>query len=752
MCVWIRYGLLVSCFVLMAPDLCADEASGRKAQSPATIAMAERLERLRMDSNPLNNPFMNRERIAIVKKQRDATLAKLDSPDAFQRLMKLQLAYGLELIRAGENNSAISELERLRAMIGVRSEDNSSNLDLVNYYLALAWLRLGEVENCLAEHTPDSCHIPIKEGGYHGLPRGSINARKFLQAGLKTRPDDSRLRWLLNLAAMTLNQWPNEVDEDWRIPPAAFSSDQPFPRFKDIAGAVDLDLFSLAGGVVIDDFDGDGFFDLMVSAWGLDDPIRVFLNRAEQGFIDVTQHSGLEGIVGGLNMVQGDYDNDGLVDVLVLRGAWFGASGHHPNSLLRNIGNGQFEDVTVKANVDSEHPTQTAAWLDFDNDGWLDLFVGNESTPGDPNPSELFRNQGNGTFKEVSQSYGCDITAYTKGVVAADFDNDGWTDLYLSNRGQPNQLLRNDFKSNRKFVDVTDVAGVGHPIYSFPTLAFDYNNDGWIDLFAAGFAIKNVGDVALDYLGQQHSGQRSKLFQNQGNGRFKDVSASHGLDRLLLAMSANFGDLNNDGYLDFFLGTGDPDLSVVIPNRLFLNRGGDGFADVTTEGGFGHVQKGHGIAFADLDRDGDLDIYTSIGGAYSGDAYWNALYENPGFEEQQWLSVELIGVDSNRSGIGARLELRLRESSGKLSKLFRTVGSGGSFGASPLSQTIGYGQGARLESLQVYWPATGKTQIFDKLESQKHYRVYEDRNRLEVRELPSFDFPETSKSHSHRHP
>ena len=191
-------------------------------------------------------------------------------------------------------------------------------------------------------------------------------------------------------------------------------------------------------------------------------------------------------------------------------------------------------------------------------------------------------------------------------------------------------------------------------------------------------------------------------------------------------MGANFGDLDNDGYPDFYLGTGYPFFEAVMPNVMYRNNEGEGFVDVTFSAGVGHLQKGHGISFGDLDRDGDLDIFAQIGGTYPGDAASNALYENPG-HGNRWISVRLIGVDSNRAAIGARIRVELGTEKGTRN-VYSRVNSGGSFGASSIEQEIGLGQPTNINLLEVYWPTSDTVQVFEDLqveirEGQDEYRI-----------------------------
>jgi hypothetical protein len=497
----------------------------------------------------------------------------------------------------------------------------------------------------------------------------------------------------------------------------------------------------------------------MVSSIGFNDPLRLFRNNGNGTFTERTLEAGLDGETGGLNIVQADYNNDGYADVLILRGGWFGSEGKFPHSLLRNNRNGTFTDVTEEAGVLSFHPTQTAVWFDYNNDGWLDYFVGNETSPpnGEKHPCELFRNNGDGTFTEVAAESGVGLLAFVKGVTAGDYNNDGRPDLYVSVRDDSNHLYRNDGpkgtnasgKEAWQFSDVTAAAGVAEPKMSFPTWFFDYDNDGWLDLFVSGYYVSEVGDVAADYLGLNNKGVKPKLYHNNRNGTFTDVAEAAGISKVLLAMGSNFGDLDNDGWLDFYVGTGNPDLSTLIPNRMFRNNGGRRFQDVTTSGGFGHLQKGHGVSFGDIDNDGDQDIYEDMGGAYPGDVAQNVLYANPG-HGNHWICLELEGMQSNKAGVGARIRVNVETDQG-VRAIYKTVGTGGSFGASPLRQEIGLGQARKLRSVEVFWPVTGKTQVLTNAAFDQFYKVREGAAGAELLARRSFKLPTQGAANPHAH-
>ena len=717
--------------------------------------MAERLENITRRSNPTNNLYLNRERAELFGAELNQLLATPDSPDKGAKVLDLDSRYATELLLAGRSWEAIEEFTRLDAFIkNSEVKFGSQTRSSVRHYLAIAYLRLGEQENCLTNHTIDSCLLPIRAAGVHKIQRGSRQAVKILTEQLIEFPDDLKARWLLNIACMTLGDYPDRVPSKWLISPKAFESDYQIPRVFDVAGNLGLDLDSLSGGTIVEDFDGDGNLDVMISSLGVHDQLRYFRNNGDGTFTDRTEEAGLLGETGGLNIMQTDYNNDGRPDVLILRGAWFGAEGHYPLSLLRNNGDETFDDVTEEAGLLRFHPTQAATWFDFNNDGWLDLFVGNETTPGDTNRCELFRNNGNGTFTECAAEVGLDAIAFIKAVGSGDYNNDGWPDLYVSSRGQPKMLFRNEGpqsadKSPRgawRFTDVATQAGVTEPRFSFPTWFFDYDNDGWLDIFVSGFGIKDVGDIAADYLGLPTKAERARLYHNNHDGTFADVTKESGLYKILLGMSCNFGDLDNDGFLDFYLGTGDPDLSTLIPNRMFRNAEGKSFQDVTTAGGFGHLQKGHGIAFADIDNDGDQDIFANMGGAYSGDVYRKALFENPG-NSNHWVKLKLMGVKSNRAAIGARIKVTVQTPAGRRS-IYKTVNSGGSFGANPLRQEIGLGAAESIPELEIFWPTSGLIQRFSSLKPDTCYRITEGDSNPAPVNLKSFKL-KTDGGHQH---
>ncbi|GAB4466050.1 MAG: hypothetical protein OHK0029_37130 [Armatimonadaceae bacterium] len=652
-------------------------------------------------------------------------------------LMLQQLA--IEWMNAGDTQKSLYCAGEMNKMLQQHDPKNESGLRPVPFVLmAIASLRYGEDQNCCASASANACLLPIRGDGVHTKPEGSRKAIELLTKVMERGFGDLGVQWLLNVAYMTLGEYPDKVPTQWRIPPSVFQSDYALPRFTNIAPKSGLDVEQLAGGVIAEDFDNDNDLDLIVSSFWLDDELRYFVNNGDGTFTERTKEAGLIGEVGGQNLIQTDYNNDGNIDFLILRGGWRGKGGHHPKSLVKNNGDGTFTDVTEEAGVLSLNPCMTAVWFDYNRDGWLDLFLGNESTDGEKNPCQLFRNNKNGTFTDVAKEVGLDVVGYVKAAVSSDYDRDGAPDLFLSCWKEPNKLFRNQ---NGKFVEVGKQAGVTEPLGSFSCFFFDYDNDGWDDLFVVDYDIQSVRDVVADYLKKPHNGETARLFRNRGDGTFADVTKAARLNRVLYGMGINFGDLDNDGWLDFYIGTGAPNLSAVIPNRMFRNADGKLFQDVTTAGNFGHLQKGHGIAFADLDNDGDQDIYESMGGAYEGDKARSVLFENPHTRikpQNRWLVLKLEGDSSCRDGRGTRIAVTVTDANGKPRTLHRTVGSGGTFGANPLRQEIGLGQATRIEKVEIVWSATGKKQTVTGLEPNQAYRIREGEVSAVPLNLPRF--------------
>lgn len=653
-------------------------------------------------------------------------------------------------LKVGNEKKAIDLLEDILPQV----IEYKSNMYQTLSTLGMANVRLAERQNCVKNHSAESCILPIANAGVHKIQTGSRRAVQVYEAMLKMNPTDYETRWLLNIAYMTLGEYPTHVPAQYLI--AGLDKDPSnvsIKPFTDVAPNLGLDIQNKAGGTIVEDFDNDGYLDVVTSDWGLDGAMHYFKNNGNGTMTDLSEKSGLSKFRGGLNILQADYNNDGFVDILVLRGAWMpGEFGKQPNSLLRNNGNGTFNDVTIQSGLLSLHPTQAGVWSDFNNDGWLDLFIGNESMQmGEQHGSELFISNRNGKFTNIAVEAGCDINAFVKGVTAGDYNNDGWQDIFLSTLNGPKVLLKNKGIVNGKlrFEDVTKAAGLDLLVSTFPTWFWDYDNDGWQDIFVSGYQFDKTltYSVATDVMKIPNNAAKMYLFRNNHDGTFKDISVEAGMNHCVFAMGANFGDIDNDGYPDMYLGTGNPDYQSLVPNRLYKNISGKTFADVTVSGRVGNLQKGHGVALSDIDNDGDQDIFIEVGGAYTGDSYNNSLYLNPGQNDNRWIRMTLEGQQSNRSAIGTKIRVSFREN-GVKRVVYQAVNSGGSFGSSALRREIGIGQATVIDEIAVtwFWSNTSHQQVFKNVKPNQFLKIREGSDKLEVVNLKKLNFQPSSKT------
>jgi tetratricopeptide (TPR) repeat protein len=626
--------------------------------------------------------------------ENDAARAAQPPFDVAQGFFARAQLYGYE----GRMDRAVEEYRKAYEFALAKAAASAPGSQLA---LAIAHLHKAEMDNDVYHAPGEMCLLPIRPGLSFALTEDLEKAIEHLRAYLRQHPDELDVRWLLNLAYMNLGTHPDEVPPEQLIPATVFASEGDVGRFRDVAPAAGLDVFATAAGVIVDDFTGTGRLDVVVSNMDTCGPLRYLGNNGDGTFTQRTSAAGLDAQLGGLNIVQSDYNNDGCKDILVMRGGWQIAQ---RRSLLRNNCDGTFTDVTAESGLAKPATSsQTAAWADIDNDGLLDLFVGNEQSP-----TQLFLNKGNGTFEDIARAAGVDRVAFSKGVAAADYDNDGFVDLYVSNIGSDNFLYRNN--RDRTFTEMAQAAGAPGPGRGFATWFFDYDNDGWQDLFVTSYFL-SLDESVRTYVGAPRNAVPLHLYKNLRDGSFREVSAEVGLDRVFLPMGANFGDIDNDGFLDIYMGTGDPSYASLIPSVLLRNREGKSFVDVTASAGMGELHKGHGIAFADLDNDGDQDVVAEFGGATPGDSHTMRVFENPG-HGNDWISLKLVGVKTNRAAIGARIAVTVEDEAGRTRSIHRTVGSGGSFGASPLEQHIGLGKSARTVDLEIWWPTSNTRQRF----------------------------------------
>jgi hypothetical protein len=616
----------------------------------------------------------------------------------------------------GEMDKAVKEFQTAYQYALASSP---KSLAFLEEALGVTYLHFAEMENgsYSGSGTVDF-FPPIDPRAHFTKQEKSKLAIQYFLEYLEHNPDDREVRWLLSLAYQTLGEYPSGVPAKYLVGEAGYDSKENVGRFKDVAPAAGLNIFSAAGGVAVDDFENNGLLDIVVATQNACDSLHYFHNNGDGSYSDRTARAGLSNQIGALQIVSADYNNDGCLDFLLLRGGW-----EFPmrRSLMRNNCDGTFTDVTQESGLGATvTASQTAAWADIDNDGYLDLFIGTEK-----GRNQLFHNKGNGTFEDISQSAGIDELTFAKGVTAADYDKDGYVDFFVSVFNGTKHLYHNN--RNLTFTDVAKRAGVEDSTYSFSTWFFDYDNDGWPDIFMTGYNINSIDDVLRSYEGQavpEASRKTLRLYRNMHNGTFRDVTGEVGLDRVFMPMGSNFGDFDNDGFLDIYLGMGNPSFVSLMPHVLLHNKEGKSFVDVTASSGTGEIHKGHGIAFADLERRGQEDIIAEIGGAVPSDKHTLRLFRNPG-NGNDWINVKLIGVKSNRSAIGAEITVTVENDKHASRSIYRTVGETSSFGGDPLEQHIGLGHGARILSIDTWWPATNTRQHFTHVDKNQFISIKE---------------------------
>jgi hypothetical protein len=615
----------------------------------------------------------------------------------------------------GKPEKAYELLEQVRSQMQEDDEISRNALATLIYYQGVCAMRWGENDNCIMCRGESSCILPISPAAVHLNTKGSRLAIGHFTEYLAQFPDDLEIRWLLNLAHMTLGEYPDRVDPRYVLDLSRFfHSEFDIGKFRDIGHLVGVNRYNQAGGAIMEDFDNDGLFDLAVTNWNATQSMSYYRNMGDSTFEDRSKEAEVTDQLGGLVCYQADYDNDGWMDIFIARGAWL--PGEVRPTLLHNDGKGKFHDVTKEAGLLAAINSNSAAWADYDNDGQIDLFIGCERQH-----NRLYRNKGNGTFEEVAESAGVqgEPARFCKGCTWIDYDNDGYPDLFLNNLNDDARLYHNNRTGG--FTEETLSMEINGPHYGFSCWAWDYDNDGWLDIFATCYD-RTLGAVVNGLIGQHHNCYSNRLYRNNAGKAFVDMTEQAGLNMVFSTMGSNFSDFDNDGFLDMYLGTGEPDIATLIPNRMFRNVDGRRFSEITASSGTGHLQKGHGVACGDWDRDGDVDLFVEIGGVTNGDRYHNVLFENPG-QGNHWLSVKLVGKKTNRAAIGARIKVVTAGDEPRT--VYRHVSSGSSFGANPLEQTIGLAKATRVAQLEIHWPTSGTTQVLRDIAADQAIEVTE---------------------------
>ena len=641
----------------------------------------------------------------------------------------------------GEFTKAVQEIE---SHIQRKGESESSL-----FWLAASWMRHAEADNCLAQliHGKGSAAETVFSGSFphdlstmcalpidtpHHRNRGTKAAIAALEKLLdRYAPHDPLYRWLLNFGHMTMGSYPDGVPPRYRIENAftnLFYGDGKRRAevqyadlvFRDRARELGVATLDVGKGVAVEDFDGDGYLDIVTG--GTFSHLRYYRNLKGQGFVEATSEAGLEGIIQPYVITAADYDNDGAMDLFVSRP-------FHHFQLLRNDGRGVFSDVTFASGLLTDKPspdeavyTCVSAWGDIDNDGDLDLMLaqfGQYLPFSDgllarrPTPSRLYVNQG-GHFVDRTADYGLAELVRDRiylGAAFGDYDRDGWMDLFLSSytRGR-SVLLKN--MAGRRF-ERTSLVPSTEP--GFMAAFVDVNHDGRLDLFQGSQSPSRIA-VENTVFGREPLRNASKIFLQTETG-FSERPDLFRHPMPAGTMGASFGDLNNDGCYDFYLGTGNPESWYILPNLMYLGESSGtqctgSMSNISMLMGFGTIQKGHGIVFFDFDNDGDQDIYSSLGGMWPGDAWPNQLFVNESRLGNSWIKIRLRGRRSNRFGLGATIRVVAENVRGQ--EIVRTylMDNGTGFGSTPYLAHIGLMDAERIREVEVNWPASGCRQTY----------------------------------------
>jgi tetratricopeptide (TPR) repeat protein len=513
-------------------------------------------------------------------------------------------------------------------------------------------------------------------------------------AALELKPSDDRARWWLWLAAEKLGGYPPEVSPELRMEVKA-GRHRSSVEFEDVAAKIGLDKTSAGRGTAIFDMDGDGYLDVVIaSAHG---GCSVYHNNGDGTFQDVSVGSGLDACVNAFAIAVGDYNNDGLDDLYITRLGFFNGE----SLLYRNNGDGTFTDVTKEAGVSCWGPIFAAQWVDYDCDGRLDLFLASNlgGMFDRKAPNRFFHNNGDGTFTEVTEKAGLHTLSPSIGSAWGDYDNDG----------------------DGTFTEVSRDAGVDDICFGSVSFWCDYDNDGWLDLVQFTWAPEEHMLQTLRNGEAPEGASPMRIFHNNRDGTFTKKDREIGLDGCWGTMSGNAGDFNNDGHIDLLLGNGDPRMDRTEPAVIMENDGSGVFRNVTFAAGLPFTGKGHGSNIADLAGDGRLSLIVATGGAYPGDLLTTNVFQ-PKTLPGHYLNVRFVGTRSNRNAIGARVRL---DAGGR--SQHRLVSGGSGFGCLPYEQHFGLGKAGKADRLEVIWPG-GLHQSIENLPINTTIRITEGKD------------------------
>jgi tetratricopeptide (TPR) repeat protein len=588
-------------------------------------------------------------------------------------------------------------------------------------------VKVGRFEEARDELERAAANPPLRSAAMHEEGLACYNMGNFAEAiragcaALEANPQNQPARHWVWLAAEKLGGYPDDVPADFRMSPKG-GWEKSELHYSDIAVLCGLDKTSGARGIAVFDYNNDGLMDVAVVAAHAG--ITLYRNNGDGTFTDVSVESGLYRSTNGFGITAGDYNNDGNTDLCICRMGFYGGE----CELWRNNGDGTFTNVSEESGVGSWGPSFSVSWVDYDCDGWLDLFVATNlgGLFDRKTPNRLFHNNGDGTFTDVAVDAGITSKWPTIGHSWGDYNNDGYPDLFLSNAIGPPELYRNN--GNGTFTNVTARANLDHTNLAFGAQWCDIDDDGWLDIIQYSWAIHEDVVHSMQTGEAPSYAHPTRIYHNNRDGTFTETGRELGIKECWGSMSGNAADLNNDGYLDIALGNGGPLMDRSEP-LVILENDGKQFHNVTFTAGMPPTGKGHGVNCADLFNDGRLSILVGTGGNYPGDLMTSSVF-CPAKRPGNYLSVHLTGTVSNRSAIGARLKLR---AGGR--EQHRVVNGGSNFGCLPPDQHFGLANLTCVESLEVLWPS-GLKQQFNNLPVNDKIWITEGQSDWKRRENP----------------
>jgi len=584
-------------------------------------------------------------------------------------------------------------------------------------------VKVGRYADAVEELKKAAVNPALRGGALHQTAVAQYRSGDFAAAvasecaSLTADPSNEMARNWLFLSAQKLGGYPAETPHEFRMEAKAGWA-KPTVEFEDIAARIGLDKTSGGRGIAIFDYNNDGHLDVVIA--GAHAGCSLYRNNGDGTFTDVSVGCGLDEAVNGFGITVGDYNNDGYPDVFICRLGFYGGEGE----LWRNNGDGTFTNVTHEAGVRCWGPSFSASWVDYDRDGFLDLFVATNlgGLFDRKTDNRLFHNNGDGTFTEVAVKSGIRSMWPSIGHCWGDYNNDGYPDLFLSNAAGRSQLFRNN--GDGTFTDVSAEAGFEE--YAIASCAFwcDIDDDGWLDLVQFSWTILHEDVIhTVRFAEAPPNGRPTRVYRNNRNGTFTEIGRELGIKECWGTMSGNAGDFNNDGHLDLILGNGGPLMDRLEP-LVLLESDGRLFRNITFAAGLPFVGKGHGACCADLFGDGRLSALVAAGGTYPGDLLTTSVF-CPKTRPGNYLNVKLVGVKSNRDALGARLML---VAGGR--EQHRVINGGSNFGCLPAEQHFGLAQMESIDRLEIWWPS-GLTQRIENPPVNKSIRVTEGQEHWE---------------------